>query len=145
MKGILLAGGLGTRMHYYTHRVSNKHLIYVYNRAMIEYPLVSLVEAGIKDAVVVTGGRHSGGILSYLGDGKEFGLNSLNYGYQHKEGGIADALRCAKPFCKGSRFVSYWAITCSRIRLHLGYLHTKAEVVYFLKVYPILLRLGSLL
>jgi glucose-1-phosphate thymidylyltransferase len=103
MVGIILSGGLGTRMGYYTHRVTNKHLCYVYNRAMIDYPLVSLVEAGVKDVVVVTGGRHGGAIMDYLGNGKEFGLRTLNYARQYGEGGIADALRCAKPFAKGSK------------------------------------------
>lgn len=90
-------------MGYYTHRVTNKHLSYVFNRAMIDYPLMSLVEAGIKDVVVVTGGRHSGHIMDYLGNGKEFGCNTLNYARQYGEGGIADALRCAKPFAEGER------------------------------------------
>jgi glucose-1-phosphate thymidylyltransferase len=98
MKAVILAGGLGTRMSYYTHRVTNKHLIYVYDRAMIEYPLSSIVEAGIKDVTVVMGSRHAGKIIEYLGNGREFGLSSLHFGYQHGEGGIADALRCAKPF-----------------------------------------------
>lgn len=103
MIGVVLSGGLGTRMGYYTHRVTNKHLCMVFNRAMIEYPISSLVEAGVRDVVVITGGRHSGQMVDFLGDGKEFGLNSLNYGHQHREGGIADALRCAKPFCKGEQ------------------------------------------
>ena len=98
MKGVILSGGLGTRMGYYTHRVTNKHLIYVYNRAMIEYPLSSLVEAGVKDVVVVSGGRYGGAISDYLGNGREFGCNAINYARQYREGGIADALRCARPF-----------------------------------------------
>jgi glucose-1-phosphate thymidylyltransferase len=98
MKGVILAGGLGTRMGYYTHRVVNKHMCLVYNRAMIEYPLSSLVDAGITDVVTIVGSRNSGKIIEYLGNGKEFGLTSVNFGYQHGEGGIADALRCAKPF-----------------------------------------------
>jgi len=101
MKGVILGGGLGTRMGYYTHRVTQKHLIYVYNRAMVEYPLSSLVEAGIEDVVVVTGGRYSGQLIDYLGNGNEFACNSINYARQYGEGGIADALRCAKPFCAG--------------------------------------------
>lgn len=101
MKGVILSGGLGTRMGYYTHRVTNKHLIYVYNRAMIEYPLSSLVEAGVRDIVVVSGGRYGGAISDYLGNGKEFGCLSINYARQHGEGGIAAALDCARPFCGG--------------------------------------------
>jgi len=102
MKGVILAGGLGTRMSYYTHRVVNKHMIYVFDRAMIEYPLSNLVEAGIKDVVAVVGSRNSGKVIEYIGNGKEFGLNSVNFGYQHREGGIADALRCARPFVGNS-------------------------------------------
>jgi len=101
MIGVLLCGGLGTRSGYYTHRVTNKHLIYTYNRAMIDYPLLSLVEAGVKDAVVVTGGRHSGDMMNYCGDGKEFGFNAIHYGRQYGEGGIGDALKCARPFAQG--------------------------------------------
>jgi glucose-1-phosphate thymidylyltransferase len=101
MKGVILGGGLGTRMGYYTNRVTQKHLIYVYNRAMVEYPLSSLVDAGVQDVVVVTGGRYSGQLIDYIGNGKEFGCNA-NYARQYGEGGIADALRCARPFCGDS-------------------------------------------
>lgn len=101
MIGIILAGGLGTRAGYYTHRIMNKHMIYVFNRSMIEYPMLSLVEAGVKNGVIVTGGRHSGATMDAYGNGKEFGFDSLNYGRQYGEGGIADALRCAKPFASG--------------------------------------------
>jgi glucose-1-phosphate thymidylyltransferase len=101
MIGVILSGGLGTRMGYYTHRITNKHLCYVYNRPMMDYPLLSLVEAGIDEVVIVTGGRHSGDTMDYLGNGREFGLKSLNYARQYGEGGIGDALRCAKPFAEG--------------------------------------------
>lgn len=99
--GIVLAGGLGTRNGWYTHRINNKHLLYVYNRSMMEYPILSLVEAGIKNCTIVTGGRFSGSTMDTFGNGNEFGLDSLNYGRQYGEGGIGAALKCAAPFAKG--------------------------------------------
>lgn len=100
MKGVILAGGLGTRMHPLT-RVTNKHLLPVYDRPMIYFPLEALVAAGIKDILIVTGGSNSGDFLKLLRNGKEFGLKHLNYTYQEGEGGIADALSLAEYFADG--------------------------------------------
>ena len=100
MKGVILAGGLGTRMHPLT-RVTNKHLLPVYDRPMIYYPLLALVDAGITDILIVTGGSNSGDFLRLLRNGKEFGLKHLNYTYQEGEGGIADALKLAESFAEG--------------------------------------------
>ena len=100
MKGIVLAGGLGTRLFPLT-RVTNKHLLPVYDRPMIFYPIEKLVEAGIQDILVVTGGNHAGEFLRLLGNGKEFGLKHLNYAYQEGEGGIAEALGLAEHFADG--------------------------------------------
>ncbi len=100
MKGVILAGGLGTRMHPLT-RVTNKHLLPVYDRPMIYYPLMALVDAGITDILIVTGGSNSGDFLKLLRNGKEFGLKHLNYTYQEGEGGIADALSLAEYFADG--------------------------------------------
>jgi glucose-1-phosphate thymidylyltransferase len=97
MKGIILAGGLGTRLHPLT-RVTNKHLLPVYDRPMIFYPIEKLIDAGITDILVVTGGHHAGEFLRLLGNGREFGLKHLNYTYQEGEGGIADALGLAEHF-----------------------------------------------
>jgi glucose-1-phosphate thymidylyltransferase len=97
VKGVILAGGLGTRLHPLT-RVTNKHLLPVYDRPMIYYPLEALVGAGIKDILVVTGGSNSGDFLRLLRDGREFGLEHINYTYQEGEGGIADALALAEYF-----------------------------------------------
>jgi glucose-1-phosphate thymidylyltransferase len=97
MKGIVLAGGLGTRLHPLT-KITNKHLLPVYNRPMIYYPIQTLVEAGIKEILVVTGGRNAGHFLELLGNGKEFGLKHLHYTYQEGEGGIAAALSLAEHF-----------------------------------------------
>jgi glucose-1-phosphate thymidylyltransferase len=97
MKGIILAGGLGTRMHPLT-KITNKHLLPVYDKPMIYYPLQALVNAGIKDILIVTGGNYAGDFLRLLGNGQEFGLKHINYTYQEGEGGIAAALNLAEFF-----------------------------------------------
>lgn len=95
MHGVILAGGLGTRMGMYTKRIGNKHLMPIYDRLMIEFPISTLVKSGVKNITIVTGNRYSGQFVDLLGNGKEWGLDSINYAYQFGEGGIADALRCA--------------------------------------------------
>ena len=100
MKGVILAGGLGTRLQPLT-RVTNKHLLPVYDRPMVFYPLQTLVNAGITDILLVTGGANAGEFLRLLGNGKDFGLKHINYTYQAGEGGIADALRLAEHFADG--------------------------------------------
>src|SRR5262245_24610612 len=97
MKGVILAGGLGTRLFPLT-KVTNKHLLPVYDRPMIYYPLQTMVSSGISDILIVTGGTAAGDFLRLLGNGKEFGLKHLNYTYQEGEGGIADALSLAEHF-----------------------------------------------
>jgi len=97
VKGIILAGGLGTRLRPLTN-VTNKHLLPVYNKPMIYYPLGTLVEAGIREIMVVTGGNNAGDFLRLLRNGKEFGLSHLHYAYQEGEGGIAQALSLAESF-----------------------------------------------
>src|SRR5258706_15665052 len=98
MKGIILAGGLGTRLYPLTH-VTNKHLLPVYNKPMIFYPIQTLVNAGIKHILVITSGPHVGDYLGVLKNGKELGLDHLEYAYQEKpDGGIADALSLAEDF-----------------------------------------------
>ena len=97
MKGIILAGGLGTRMHPLT-KITNKHLLPVYDKPMIYYPLQALINAGIEDILIVTGGTYAGDFLRLLGNGHEFGLKHINYTYQEGEGGIAAALRMAEFF-----------------------------------------------
>ena len=100
MKGIVLAGGLGTRLLPLT-KVTNKHLLPVYDRPMIYYPIQTLVNAGVMETLLVTGGNNAGDFLKLLGNGKEFGLKHLDYTYQEGEGGIADALRLAEYFADG--------------------------------------------
>ncbi|MEK6674994.1 MAG: sugar phosphate nucleotidyltransferase [Planctomycetota bacterium] len=104
MKGVILAGGLGTRMLPLT-RVTNKHLLPVYNKPMIYYPIECLVNAGIEDIMIVTGGNDAGDFLRLLGNGHAFGLHDLHYTYQEGEGGIADALRLAEHFADGDKIV----------------------------------------
>ena len=99
MKGIVLAGGLGTRLHPLT-KVTNKHLLPIYNKPMIYYPIETLVNAGITDILLVTGGNSAGDFLRLIGNGREFGLKHINYTYQEGEGGIAEALGLAEHFAE---------------------------------------------
>ena len=104
MKGVVLAGGLGTRMYPLT-KVTNKHLLPIYNKPMIYYPIRTLVNAGIDEILIVTGGNSAGDFLRLLGNGKEFGLRHLNYTYQEGEGGIAAALSLAEYFTDNDKIV----------------------------------------
>lgn len=104
MKGIILAGGSGSRLDPLT-RVTNKHLLPVYDRPMIHYPIQQLVGAGIDRIMVVTGGNHAGEFLRLLGNGSEFGLKHLDYAYQARAGGIAEALGLAEHFASGEPVV----------------------------------------
>jgi glucose-1-phosphate thymidylyltransferase len=103
-KGVVLAGGLGTRLRPLT-KVTNKHLLPVYDRPMIYYPIQTLCDAGIRDIMLVTGGDSAGDFLRLLGNGAAFGLNDISYTYQEGEGGIADALRLCEHFAEGERIV----------------------------------------
>src|SRR5450432_503970 len=102
MKGIVLAGGTGSRLFPLT-KITNKHLLPIYDRPMIYFPIQTLVDAGIRDIMVVTGGRNSGDFLRLLANGKQFGLAHINYTYQEGEGGIADALTLAEHFADGQK------------------------------------------
>lgn len=102
MKGVILAGGLGTRLRPLT-LVTNKHLLPVYDRPMIYFPIQTLVNAGIRDVLIVTGGEHAGDFLKLLRNGKHLGLRDLHYTYQEGEGGIAHALQLAEDFADGDK------------------------------------------
>ncbi len=102
MKGVILAGGKGTRLYPLT-KITNKHLLPVYDQPMIYYPIQTLVDAGIRDILIVTGGNYAGDFLQLLGNGRQFGLTSLNYTYQEGEGGIADALSLAEHFADNGK------------------------------------------
>jgi len=102
MKGVILAGGLGTRLRPLT-LVTNKHLLPVYDRPMIYYPIQTLLNAGIQEILIVTGGEHAGDFLKLLQNGKQLGIKHLEYTYQEGEGGIADALKLAEDFADGDK------------------------------------------
>jgi glucose-1-phosphate thymidylyltransferase len=98
MKGVLLAGGTGSRLHPLT-RITNKHLLPIYDRPMVQWAIEALVSAGITDLMLVTGGTHAGEFLRLLGNGHDFGIDRLSYAYQDRPGGIAEALGLAERFC----------------------------------------------
>src|SRR5687768_2469767 len=104
MKGVILAGGKGTRLHPLT-RITNKHLLPIYDRPMVTYAIEALVRAGVRDLMLVTGGTHAGEFFRLLGDGHEYGIDRLFYAYQEGEGGIAEALGLAERFVAGDRVV----------------------------------------
>ena len=106
MKGVVLAGGTGSRLYPLT-KITNKHLLPVFDRPMIYYPIQSLVEAGINDIMIVTGGESAGDFLRLLGNGTQFGLKDLNYTYQEKAGGIAEALGLAEHFVGKDKVVVF--------------------------------------
>ncbi len=102
MKGVILAGGLGSRLHPLT-KVTNKHLLPVYDKPMIYYPIECLVKAGIEEILIVTGGNSAGDFLRLLENGTDFGLKRIHYAYQRGEGGIAAALKLAEDFAAGEK------------------------------------------
>src|ERR671937_2321197 len=104
VKGVILAGGTGTRLAPLT-RITNKHLLPIYDRPMVTYAIESLVSAGITELMVVTGGTHAGEFLRLLGNGHEYGIDRLLYAYQERPGGIAEAIGLAERFADGDRVV----------------------------------------
>jgi glucose-1-phosphate thymidylyltransferase len=102
MKGVILAGGTGTRLHPLT-LITNKHLLPIYDRPMVSYAIEALVQAGVREVMLVTGGTHAGEFLRLLGNGHEYGIDLLSYAYQHEAGGIADALALSERFVDGDR------------------------------------------
>ena len=104
MKGVILAGGTGTRLHPLT-RITNKHLLPIYDRPMVTYAIETLVKAGVTELMLVTGGTHAGEFLRLLGNGHEYGIDRLLYAYQERPGGIAEALGLTERFVDGDRVV----------------------------------------
>ena len=104
MKGVVLAGGAGTRLHPLT-RITNKHLLPIYDRPMVTYAIEALVGSGVTELMVVTGGTHAGEFLRLLGNGHEWGIDRLSYAYQERAGGIAEALGLAERFVADERVV----------------------------------------
>ena len=104
MKGVLLAGGTGSRLYPLT-RITNKHLLPIYDRPMVQWAIEALVKANVTELMLVTGGHHAGEFLRLLGNGHEFGIDRLSYGYQERPGGIAEALGLAERFAEGQPVV----------------------------------------
>lgn len=112
MKGVILAGGLGTRLFPLTY-ATNKHLLPIYNQPMVLYPIQTLVKAGITEVMIVTGGPHAGHFLRVLRNGKQFGLAHIEYAYQEKEGGIAEALALCEDFADGESIAVILGDNCT--------------------------------
>ncbi|MPZ48322.1 MAG: NTP transferase domain-containing protein [Dehalococcoidia bacterium] len=135
MKGAILAGGLGSRLYPLTY-ATNKHLLPVFDKPMIYYPLQTLVNAGIDEVIVVTGGPHAGDFIHVLKNGEEFGIRHLEYAYQEGEGGIADALRLCEAFVDGESVAVILGDNCTdfSIRGDVESFHGGARI--FLKQVP---------
>lgn len=141
MKGVILAGGLGTRLYPLT-KVTNKHLLPVYNKPMIFYPIDTLVSSGIDDILVVTGGPHSGHFISILKNGHELGIKHLEYAYQEDEGGIAHALSLAENFAEGDNITVILGDNTSDADISDAVKNFKNGALIFLKEVPDPKRFG---
>jgi len=135
MKGVVLAGGLGTRLHPLT-KITNKHLLPVFNKPMIFYPVQALAEAGVRELLVVTGGNNAGDFIRLLGTGKAFGLRRIEYVYQEGEGGIAAALRLAEDFSDGSKLIIMLGDNVVQKSIRRGVAGFKRGARIFLKAVP---------
>src|SRR5512140_3482668 len=133
MKGVILAGGLGTRLYPLTH-VTNKHLLPVYDKPMIYYPIQTLVDAGIDDILIVVSGPHVGHFLGVLKNGKELGVRHLEYAYQEKpDGGIADALSLAEDFADGGAIAVILGDNTTDASIRAAVTHFTEGATVFLK------------
>lgn len=141
MKGIILAGGMGTRLYPLT-KVTNKHLLPVYNKPMIFYPINTLIKAGITDIMVVTGGPHCGDFMSILKNGQQLGIKHLEYAYQEDEGGIADALSLAENFAEGESVTVILGDNTSDSDISEPVTNFKEGALIFLKKVPDPQRFG---
>jgi glucose-1-phosphate thymidylyltransferase len=142
MKGVILAGGLGTRLYPLTH-VTNKHLLPIYNKPMIFYPIQTLVSAGITEILIVTSGPHVGDFLGVLKNGKELGVTHLEYAYQEKpDGGIADALSLAENFADGDSIAVILGDNTTDTNISPAIKRFKDGAVVFLKKVPDPKRFG---
>lgn len=142
MKGVILAGGLGTRLYPLTH-VTNKHLLPVYNKPMVFYPIQTLVAAGVTDILIITSGPHVGHFLSVLKNGKELGVKHLEYAYQEKpDGGIADALSLAQSFADNDSITVILGDNTTDADISIPVKKFKDGAVVFLKKVSDLKRFG---
>lgn len=142
MKGVILAGGLGTRLYPLTH-ATNKHLLPVYDKPMVYYPIQTLVKAGVEDIMVVIGGPHAGDFVRVLQNGNDFGIRHLEYAYQNSgDGGIADALKLAHDFADGESIAVILGDNCTDTDLSKEVRSFKDGAVIFLKEVPDPQRFG---
>ncbi|MEK7580936.1 MAG: sugar phosphate nucleotidyltransferase [Patescibacteria group bacterium] len=133
MKGVILAGGLGTRLYPLTH-ATNKHLLPVFDQPMIYYPIQTLTQAGIQDILIVVGGPHAGDFIRVLQNGKEFGIKHLEYAYQNSgDGGIADALKLAESFADKDAIAVILGDNCTDTDISIEVKNFKEGAVIFLK------------
>lgn len=135
MRGVICAGGLGTRLYPLTH-ATNKHLLPIYDKPMIHYPIETLVKAGIKDIVLVIGGPYAGDFVRVLKDGRQLGANHLFYAYQEKEGGIAEAIACAKPYVDEESITVILGDNCTDTDISKEVCDFKEGAMVFLKEVP---------
>jgi glucose-1-phosphate thymidylyltransferase len=135
MKGAILAGGLGSRLYPLTY-ATNKHLLPIFDKPMIYYPLRTLVEAGIDEVIVVTGGPHAGDFLHVLKNGEDFGLKHLEYAYQEGNGGIADALRLCEAFFDGENMAVILGDNCTDFSIRAEVESFRSGARIFLKQVP---------
>lgn len=136
MKGVILAGGLGTRLYPLTH-ATNKHLLPVFDKPMIHYPVQTLTRAGIDEILVVVGGPHAGDFIRVLQNGKDFGIKHLEYAYQNTgDGGIADALRLAADFADGQAITAILGDNCTDADISQEVRNFQEGAVIFLKEVP---------
>lgn len=136
MKGVVLAGGLGTRLYPLTH-ATNKHLLPVFNKPMVYYPIQTLVQAGVKDIMVVVGGPHAGDFMAVLKNGKDFGVNHLEYQYQDSgDGGIADALKLCEDFADNDSISVILGDNCTDANISREVKEFKDGAMLFLKEVP---------
>jgi len=133
--GIVCAGGLGTRMYPLTY-ATNKHLLPVYDKPMVYYPIQTLVKSGIKDVIIVTGGPHAGHFMQVLRDGKSFGLEHIYYAYQSEEGGISQAIACAEPYAKGKDVAVILGDNCTDANITQEVKDFNEGAMVFLKKVP---------
>ena len=126
MKGVILAGGSGTRLHPLT-RITNKHLLPIYDRPMVTYAIEALVRAGVTELMVVTGGTHAGEFFRLLGNGHEYGIDRLFYAYQEEAGGIAEALGLAERFVDRDRVLVLLADNVFETSLQPAIEHFRAQ------------------
>lgn len=135
MKGVVLAGGLGSRLYPLTH-ATNKHLLPVFDKPMVYYPISTLVNAGIDEILVVTGGPHAGHFIRVLQNGKHLGLKHLEYAYQEKEGGISEALSLAEDFADNDNIAVILGDNCTDADISKDVKNFKKGVLLFFKQVP---------